>query len=142
MKFTSTKQKLVEEVFVKDYSVQAIARKRNMMMNSLQLTDTEFMNWVRDRMYRVAEQNGIAIKDLSMDYVSAGFKEWENTFRQGDKDFDQYQQQFVDYSQKFLKFASQIASEAVTNPTPGKMTPSEDKVPPVSPNMMKFQASA
>jgi molecular chaperone GrpE (heat shock protein) len=140
MKFTS-KRTLQEEVVIRPYSVQAIARKRNMMMNALQLNDSEFMNWVRDRMYRVAEQNKISIKELPMDLVSAGFQEWENKFRQSDKDFDQYKQQFMEYSQKFMKFASQISGEAITNPNPGQLTPSADAVPPVSPKMIKFQAS-
>lgn len=140
MKFTS-KKPLVEEVIIRPYSVQAIARKRNMMMNTLELNDAEFMNWVRDRMYRVAEQNKIPIKELSIDLVASGFKEWENTFRQGDKDFDKYAQQFVQYSEKFLKFASQIAHQVMTDPTPGKLTPDEKTVSPVSPKMVKFQAS-
>ena len=140
MKFTS-KRTLQEEVVIRPYSVQAIARKRNMMMNALQLNDSEFMNWVRDRMYRVAEQNKISIKELPMDLVSAGFQEWENKFRQSDKDFDQYKQQFMEYSQKFMKFASQISGEAITNPNPGQLTPGADAVPPVSPKMIKFQAS-
>ena len=135
-------QKLKEEVIIRPYSVQAIARKRNMMMNTLQLDDSQFMNWVRDRMYRVAEQNKLPIKELTMDYVSMGFKEWEKTLRQGDKDFDQYQQQFMDYSQKFLKYASRVATDAISNPKTGKLSPSEDEVPPTSPNMVKFQAQS
>lgn len=140
MKFIS-KKLLFEEVFVKEYSVQAIARKRNMMMNTLQLNDQEFMNWVRDRLYRVAEQNKIPIKELSMDLVISGFKEWENTFRQGDKDFDQYADEFSQYSQRFIKFAGRVMRENTVNPSPGKMTPSAEAVPPTSPKMVKFQTS-
>ena len=140
MKFT-TKKPLFEEVVIKPYSVQAIARKRNMLMNTLQLNDVEFMNWVRDRMYRVAEQNGVPVKELSMDLISAGFKEWETTLRQGDKDFDKYAQQFMEYSEKFMRFATQITRQATTDPNPGKLTPDENVVPPSSPKMVKFQAS-
>jgi hypothetical protein len=138
MKFTF-KKSLNEEVVIRPYSVQAIARKRNMMMNSLQLNDQEFMNWVRDRLYRVAEQNSIPIKDLKIDMVSEGFKKWEDTFRQGDKDFDQYRDQFTRYVSKFMGFAARILRSSVDNP--GKLTPDAEEVPPVSPKMMKFQAS-
>lgn len=140
MKFTA-KKSLNEEVVIKDYSVQAIARKRNMLMNTLQLNDVEFMNWVRDRMYRVAEQNKLPIKDLSMDLVAAGFQEWETKLRQGDKDFDKYSQQFTQYSERFMRFASQITKQAITDPNPGKLTPDQEVVPPTSPKMVKFQAS-
>ena len=138
MKFTF-KKLLNEEVVIRPYSVQAIARKRNMMMNSLQLNDQEFMNWVRDRLYRVAEQNAIPIKDLKIDMVAEGFKKWEDTFRQGDKDFDQYRDQFTRYVSKFMGFAARILRSSVDNP--GKLTPNVEEVPPVSPKMMKFQAS-
>jgi hypothetical protein len=138
MKFTF-KKLLNEEVVIRPYSVQAIARKRNMMMNSLQLNDQEFMNWVRDRLYRVAEQNAIPIKDLKIDMVAEGFKKWEDTFRQGDKDFDQYRDQFTRYVSKFMGFAARILRSSVDNP--GKLTPDAEEVPPVSPKMMKFQAS-
>jgi hypothetical protein len=138
MKFTF-KKSLNEEVVIRPYSVQAIARKRNMMMNSLQLNDQEFMNWVRDRLYRVAEQNSIPIKDLKIDMVSEGFKKWEDTFRQGDKDFDQYRDEFTRYVSKFMGFAARILRSSVDNP--GKLTPDAEEVPPVSPKMMKFQAS-
>jgi len=138
MKFTF-KKSLNEEVVIRPYSVQAIARKRNMMMNSLQLNDQEFMNWVRDRLYRVAEQNSIPIKDLKIDMVSEGFKKWEDTFRQGDKDFDQYRDEFTQYVSKFMGFAARILRSSVDNP--GKLTPDAEEVPPVSPKMMKFQAS-
>jgi hypothetical protein len=140
MKFTA-KKSLNEEVVIKQYSVQAIARKRNMLMNTLQLNDVEFMNWVRDRMYRVAEQNKLPIKDLSIDLVASGFQEWERTLRQGDKDFDKYSQQFTQYSERFMRFASQITKQAITDPNPGKLTPNQEVVPPTSPKMVKFQAS-
>ena len=110
-------------------------------MNTLQLNDVEFMNWVRDRMYRVAEQNKLPIKDLSMDLVAAGFQEWETKLRQGDKDFDKYSQQFTQYSERFMRFASQITKQAITDPNPGKLTPDQEVVPPTSPKMVKFQAS-
>lgn len=110
-------------------------------MNSLQLNDQEFMNWVRDRLYRVAEQNKIPIKELSMDLIISGFKEWENTFRQGDKDFDQYAGEFSQYSQRFIKFAGKVMRDNTVNPSPGKMTPSAEAVPPISPKMVKFQTS-
>ena len=140
MKFNSV-QSLNEAVFVKSYSVQAIARKRNMMMNAIQLNDNEFMNWVRDRMYRLAQQNSLSIKDLKLDYITGGFIEWEKVLRQGDKDFDQYSEQFVTYSQKFIRFASKIIKDNIVNPEPGKLKPSEDEVAPISPKMIKHQIS-
>lgn len=136
-----SKNYLKEEIFVKPYSVQAIARKRNMLMNSLQLNDQEFMNWVRDRLYRVSEQNKISIKDMKIDLVIGGLREWENVLRQGDKDFDQYSNEFTTYTQKFIKFAGRILQETVVDPNPGKLNPTPEEVPPVSPKMMKFQAS-
>jgi hypothetical protein len=140
MKFKS-KLPLLEEVFIKPYSIQAIARKRNMMMNTLQLNDQEFMNWVRDRLYRSAEQNKIPIKELKLNYITDGLKEWENTLRQGDKDFDQYSDEFMQYSEKFIKFASKILRDSTIDPNPNKLKPDSEEVPPVSPKMMKFQAS-
>lgn len=140
MRFTFKKQ-LNEEVFVKPYSSQAIARKRNMMMNALQLNDQEFMNWVRDRMYRLSQQNGMSVKDLTMDLIANGFKEWENTFRQGDKEFDQYSDEFNNYSQKFMKYAGKMMKDNTLNPSPDKLNPDENAVPPVSPKMIKFQSS-
>lgn len=133
-------QKLLnEEVVIRPYSVQAIARKRNMLMNSLQLNDNEFMNWVRDRLYRVAEQSGIPIKELKIDLVAEGFRKWEETLRQGDKDFDQYRDEFNKYTTKFMGYAARILRSSTDNP--GKLTPTAEEVPPVSPKMMKFQAS-
>jgi hypothetical protein len=132
---------LSEEVFIRPYSVQAVARKRNSLMNALQLNDNEFMNWVRDRLYRLAEQNKLPIKELTIDLIAAGFREWENTFRQSDKDFDQYMDEFNTYSQKFMKFSSRILKSNITDPDPNKLKPSEDAVPPVSPKMVKFQVS-
>jgi len=138
MKFKYQKL-LTEEIVVKPYSVQAIARKRNMLMNSLQLNDQEFTNWVRDRLYRVAEQNQTPIKDLKIDVIAGGFKVWENTLRQSDKDFDQYRDEFNQYVSKFMGVATKILRTSMD--TPGKLTPSAEEVPPVSPKMMKYQAS-
>lgn len=139
MKFTS--KFLKEEVVIKPYSVQAIARKRNTMMNTLQLNDTEFVNWVRDRLYRVAEQNKIPVKDLKLDLISDGLAKWESTFRQGDQKFDQYRDQFAQYQKKFLEFSTNIMRETTVDPTPDQLNPDENVAPPVSPNMVKFQAS-
>ena len=79
------------------------------------------------------------LKDLKIDMVSEGFKKWEDTFRQGDKDFDQYRDEFTRYVSKFMGFAARILRSSVDNP--GKLTPDAEEVPPVSPKMMKFQAS-
>jgi hypothetical protein len=133
------KHPLNEEVVIRPYSVQAIARKRNMMMNTLQLNDEEFLNWVRDRLYRVAEQNRIPVKELKIDIISQGFRAWEDTFRQSDKDFDQYREEFSQYVNRFLGFSSRILRSSIDNP--GKLNPSAEEVPPVSPKMVKFQAS-
>jgi len=138
MKF-KFKKILNEEVVIRPYSVQAIARKRNMMMNALQLNEQEFTNWVRDRLYRVAEQSGIPIKELKIDLVAEGFRKWEETLRQGDRDFDQYREEFIKYSQKFMAVSAKILRSSIENP--GKLNPSEEEVPPVSPKMVKFQTS-
>lgn len=139
MKFTS--KLLKEEVVIRPYSVQAIARKRNSMMNALELNDTEFLNWVRDRLYRVAEQNKVPVKDLKIDTISDGLAKWENTFRQGDQKFDEYRDQFSEYQKKFLSSAAGIMRDNTTNPTPDQLNPSAEQVPPISPNMVKYQAS-
>ena len=139
MKFTS--KLLKEEVVIKAYSVQAIARKRNSMMNALELNDTEFLNWVRDRLYRVAEQNKVPVKDLKIDTISDGLAKWENTFRQGDQKFDEYRDQFSEYQKKFLSSATGIMRDNTTNPTPDQLNPSAEQVPPISPKMVKYQAS-
>lgn len=110
-------------------------------MNSLQLNDQEFMNWVRDRLYRVSQQNRISIKDMKIDLIIGGFREWENVLRQGDKDFDQYSEQFTTYTQKFIKFSGKILQNTIIDSTPGKLNPTQEEIPPVSPKMMKFQAS-
>ena len=48
---------------------------------------------------------------------------------------------FTYYSQKFMKFSSKILRDNIANPDPDKLKPSEDAVPPVSPKMVKYQAS-
>jgi hypothetical protein len=39
-----------EEAIIKQYSVQAVGRKRNTMMNAMQLNDAEYLNWFQDRL--------------------------------------------------------------------------------------------
>jgi hypothetical protein len=65
MNFDKFKIKLNEMVSVKEYPVQAIGRKRNVFLNALQLDEAEFANWVKDRLYRVAEKNKVPVKTLS-----------------------------------------------------------------------------
>lgn len=135
MNFFTFRNKLHEEVILRPYSVQALGRKRNVMLNTMQLNDEEFAGWVQDRLYRVAEQNKIPIGQLPLDYVVTGFQKWEDAFRNGDQAWNEYKEQFSEYSKRFIDTARKMLQDKNQNPG---ASPSEQ---PMSPNMVKYEAS-
>lgn len=135
MNFFQFRNKLNEEVILRPYSVQALGRKRNVMLNTMQLNDEEFSGWVQDRLYRVAEQNKIPIGQLPLDYVVSGFQKWEEAFRSGDGAWGEYKEQFTEYSKRFIDTARKMLQAKYENP--GESA----KQQPVSPNMVKYEAS-
>jgi len=126
MNFSQFRNLLNEEVTLRPYSVQALGRKRNVMLKTMELNEPEFASWVQDRLYRVAEQNKIPIDQLPLDYVESGFQKWEDAFRNGDPIWEQYREQFTEYSKRFLDTARKmIQSKYETNPMAPGMVPYE-----------------
>jgi hypothetical protein len=135
MNFSSFRNKLNEEVVLRPYSVQALGRKRNVMLNTLQLDDNEFAGWVQDRLYRVAEQNKIPIGQLPIDYVVNGFQKWEDAFRNGDPVWESYKTQFTEYSKRFIDTARKMIQDKYERPG---TSPTEQ---PMAPGMVKYEAA-
>ena len=136
MNFEQFKVKLNEAVTVKEYPVQAIGRKRNVFMNALQLDDQEFENWVKDRLYRVAERNKVPVKSLGYKDIAEGMERWKETFQKGDPKWDEYSGAFEEYTKKFLSLAERIIKQNIQ--TGGK----GDDEKTMSPKMLKYEASA
>jgi hypothetical protein len=128
MNFFEFKNIINEEVILRPYSVQALGRKRNVMLRTMELNDSEFASWVQDRLYRVAEQNKIPIEQLPIDYVVTGFQKWEDALRNGDPIWEQYKQQFSEYSKRFIDTAR-------------KMVQAKYQGDSMSPGMVKYEAS-
>lgn len=136
MNFDQLKSKLFEAVSVKEYPVQALGRKRNMFINALQLDEEEFGNWVKDRLYRVAERNKVPVKSLNYKEIVDGMQEWKRTFQRGDPKWDEFSGAFEEYSKKFLNLAERVIKENI------QLGSSADKNTVMSPKMIKYQASA
>jgi hypothetical protein len=134
-----------EEAVIKQYSVQAVGRKRNTMMNAMQLNDAEFMNWVQDRLYRLAFDNEKPVSSFTVKDLMSGLQRWENLFSTQDKEWGTYRDPFMKYKDRFIKAASVImntgeASGSLNDP-PSKAAPNNVDGAPSSPTMLKFQAS-
>jgi hypothetical protein len=125
-----------EAVTVKEYPVQAIGRKRNVFVNALQLDQEEFTNWVKDRLYRVAERNKVPVKSLNYKDIADGMEQWKETFQKSDPKWDEYSGAFEEYSKKFLSLAEKFIKQSIQTGGSG------DAEKTISPKMLKFKASA
>lgn len=136
---------IYEQAVIKQYSVQAVGRKRNTMMNSMQLNDAEFMNWVQDRLYRLAFDNEKPVSSFTVKDLMSGLQRWENLFSTQDKEWGTYRDPFMKYKDRFIKAASIIlntgeASGSLNNP-PSKAPPNNVVGSPGSPEMIRYQGS-
>lgn len=136
MNFDQFKHKLTEAVSVKEYPVQALGRKRNVFVNALQLDEAEFSNWVKDRLYRVAEKNKVPVKDLNYKDIIDGMEQWKESFQKGDPKWDEFSGAFEEYTKKFLNLAEKIIKDNIQ--TGG----TKDTEKTMSPKMLKYKASA
>jgi hypothetical protein len=136
MNFDKFKIKLNEMVSVKEYPVQAVGRKRNVFLNALQLDEAEFANWVKDRLYRVAEKNKVPVKTLSYNDIAEGMEKWKETFQKNDPKWDEYSGAFEEYSKKFLNLAEKFIKQNIQTGGTG------DAESTISPKMLKYEASA
>lgn len=134
-----------EEATIKQYSVQAVGRKRNTMMNAMQLDDSEFLNWVQDRLYRLAHENEKPVSSFNVKDLMSGLQQWENLFSSQDKDWGQYRDAFMKYKDRFIKAASVIlntgSASGSLNEPPSKAAPNNVNGSPASPTMLKWQGS-
>jgi hypothetical protein len=134
-----------EEAVIKQYSVQAVGRKRNTMMNAMQLDDSEFLNWVQDRLYRLAHENERPVSTFTVKDLTSGLQQWENLFSSQDKDWGKYRDAFMKYKDRFIKAATVILNTAEAsgslNEPPSKAAPNNVEGSPASPTMMGFQSS-
>ena len=136
MKFQQLKDKLNEAVQVKEYPVQAVGRKRNVFVNALQLDEQEFQNWVKDRLYRVAERNKVPVKSLNYKDIAEGMERWKETFQKSDPKWDEFSGAFEEYSKKFLNLAEKFIKQSIQTGGAG------DAESTISPKMLKYEASA
>lgn len=136
MNFYDLRSRLDEAVTVKEYPVQALGRKRNVFVNALQLDEAEFSNWVKDRLYRVAERNKVPVKSLNYKDIADGMEQWKESFQKGDPKWDEYSGSFEEYSKKFLNLAEKIIKNNIQTGGSGDADES------ISPKMLKYEASA
>lgn len=133
-----------EAAIIKQYSVQAVGRKRTTMMNAMQLDDAEFLNWVQDRLYRLAHENERPVSEFSVKDLASGLQQWENLFSSQDKEWGKYRDAFMKYKDRFIKAASVILNTAQAsgslNDSPSKAAPNNTLGSPASPTMVKHQA--
>lgn len=134
-----------ESAIIKQYSVQAVGRKRNTMMNAMQLDDAEFLNWVQDRLYRLAHENERPVSEFSVKDLASGLQQWENLFSSQDKEWGKYRDAFMKYKDRFIKAASVILNTAQAsgslNEPPSKSPPNNTQGSPTSPTMLSHQAA-
>ena len=134
-----------EEAIIKQYSVQAVGRKRNTMVNAMQLNDAEFLNWVQDRLYRLAHENERAVAEFSIKDIASGLQQWENLFASEDKDWGKYRDSFMKYKDRFIKAATVILNTGQAagslNDTPSEAPPNNVQGSPATPKMLKHQAA-
>jgi len=134
-----------EEAVIKQYSVQAVGRKRNTMMNAMQLDDAEFLNWVQDRLYRLAHENERPVSEFTVKDLMSGLQRWENLFSTQDKEWGTYRDPFMKYKDRFIKAASIIlntgAASGSLNEPPSKAAPNNVSGSPATPTMIKHQAA-
>jgi len=136
MNFEQFKVKLNEAVTVKEYPVQALGRKRNVFVNALQLNEEEFTNWVKDRLYRVAERNKVPVKSLNYKDIVDGMEQWKESFQRGDPKWDEFSGAFEEYTKKFLNLAEKFIKQNIQTGGTG------DAESTMSPKMLKYKASA
>jgi len=111
-KFMDKVSSLSEDANVRQYSPQALGRKRNMFLNTLALDDKKFQEWVQNRLYRIAYDNKRSISDFTPKDIEIGLNKWEGLLRNGDPGFGKYQSQFASYKQRFMKAAATILANA------------------------------
>jgi len=115
------------------------------MMNSMQLDDAEFLNWVQDRLYRLAHENERPVSEFSVKDLASGLQQWENLFSSQDKEWGKYRDSFMKYKDRFIKAATVILNTAQAsgslNEPPSKSAPNNTNGSPASPTMLKHQAA-
>jgi len=134
-----------EEAIIKQYSVQAVGRKRNTMVNAMQLDDAEFLNWVQDRLYRLAHENDRPVAEFTVKDITSGLQQWENLFSTQDKEWGKYRDSFMKYKDRFIKAATIILNTGQAagslNDTPSQAAPNNVDGSPATPTMLKHQSS-
>jgi len=144
--FMNKMKSIQEAANVKPYPAQALGRKRNMFLKALALDDDKFMEWVQNRLYRLAYDNNRSMTDFTPKDIALGFQKWEGILRNGDPGFGQYDNQFKAFTDRFLKAATSILTNATagqgtegTKPNEApSMTPAGE---PVSPTMLDYNIS-
>ena len=144
--FVTKMNSISEDAQVRDYSPQALGRKRNMFLNTLSLDENKFREWVQNRLYRIAYDNKRSISDFSPKDIEIGLTKWEGILRNGDPGFGKYQSQFSAYKERFLKVASALLSDQTSGKGSKGVAPHDapslsPSGEPVSPTMLKYQTS-
>jgi len=129
-----------EDAQVREYSPQALGRKRNMFLNTLALDEKKFQEWVQNRLYRIAYDNKRSISDFTPKDIEIGLNKWEGLLRNGDPGFGKYQSQFSAYKQRFLKAAATILANAPSGRGSRGVEPHE--APPLDPSNKSMTPSA
>lgn len=145
-KFMNKLSSLSEDAEVRDYSPQALGRKRNMFLNTLALDDTKFLEWVQNRLYRIAYDNKRSMSDFTPKDIEIGLNKWEALLRNGDPGFGKYQSQFASYKQRFMKAAATILANAPSGRgsmgvEPHEAPPLTPQGPAMTPSVLKHQAN-
>lgn len=143
-KFMNKVSALSEDANVREYSPQALGRKRNMFLNTLALDDKKFQEWVQNRLYRIAYDNKRSISDFTPKDIEIGLNKWEGLLRNGDPGFGKYQSQFSSYKQRFMKAAAAILANAPSGKGSRGVEPHEapaldPSATPMTPTALKRQ---
>jgi hypothetical protein len=139
-KFSEKMNKLNEDAQIRQYTPQALGRKRNMFLNTLALDENKFREWVQNRLYRIAYDNKRSISDFTPKDIEIGLNKWEGILRNGDPGFGKYQSQFSTYKQRFIKTAAQILANAPSGRGSRGTEPHE--APPLDPNGQSMTPTA
>ena len=139
-KFVDKLENLIEDAEVREYSPQALGRKRNMFLNTLALDEKKFQEWVQNRLYRIAYDNKRSISDFTPKDIEIGLNKWEGLLRNGDPGFGKYQSQFTTYKERFLKAAATILANAPSGKGSRGVEPHD--APPLHPSGQTMTPSA
>ena len=139
-KFVHKLENLLEDAELRNYSPQALGRKRNMFLNTLALDEKKFQEWVQNRLYRIAYDNNRSISDFTPKDIEIGLNKWEGMLRNGDPGFGKYQSQFTAYKERFMKAAAAILANAPSGKGSRGVEPHD--APPLHPSGQTMTPSA